>query len=327
MSKEGNKKTAAARIYSGSFVEEYGTIEILRSERYHRYFSVILSKLEWADADIHDKKKKEVLKNVIDIISGSSRNCDVVGMGVDDRFITVLPETDYLGSLITIRKMRRAVDVMAKEYPQVSVNFAQSTYPSDGKSYTDLLGAAEKRISGQKSGLWAKFGIKDKLFWQAVSILLQNKYDDGNVASTFDVGADMEFPPVFISLLQETVLREIIRHPSKKGILYMGLGNISPDSIMLKTISNMPKTMTKVFIVGGGESDKLNIVNATHIYVSDDRLLDTFFILFIREDTAYVVVCRERWGGTFSCFHSVDPYLAEGLIEKFQRDYYLQEQL
>lgn len=323
---EEYRKISPSRFYSSSFVDEYGKIETLRSERYSRVFSIILSQIEWFDSKVKDKEKKAILKKVIEVITDAARDCDVVGMAVNDQFLTILPETDYMGSLITIRKMRRAIDVIAKEYPQISVQFSQSTYPKDGKRYSELLCAAEKRITEQRESVWARFGLKDKLFWEAVSALLEKKYDDPRIASTFDVGNDVELPPFFLNRLQETALQDAAHNPKRKGILYLGLRKISPDAPILKSIHDMPQTMTKVFIVGEGWGGA-DIANATSIYISDERLLDTLFILFMREDTAYAAMCREGWGERFLCFHAADPYLVESLIEKFQKDYSLQEQL
>lgn len=327
---EEYRKISPSRFYSSSFVDEYGKIETLRAERYNRVFSIILSQIEWpddtADNKVKDKEKKAILKKVIEVITDAARDCDVVGMAVNDQFLTILPETDYMGSLITIRKMRRAIDIITKDYPQISVQFSQSTYPKDGKRYSELLCAAEKRIAEQKDGLWAKFGLKDKLFWEAVSTLLEKKHDDPCAASTFDVGNDAEFPHFFLNRFQEIALQDAGHNPKRKGILYLGLRKISPDAPILKSIHDMPQTMTKVFIVGEGWGGA-DIANATSIYISDERLLDTLFILFMREDTAYAAMCREGWGDTFSCFHTADPYLVESLIEKFQKDYSLQEQL
>jgi len=61
--------------------------------------------------------------------------------------------------------------------------------------------------------------------------------------------------------------------------------------------------------------------------LDDPRLKETFFTFLMTEETSYALICKENWGSTFSCFHSSDPVLVEGLITKFQNEYSLKEQL
>ncbi|MEK7803140.1 MAG: hypothetical protein AAB251_01930, partial [Deltaproteobacteria bacterium] len=205
--------------------------------------------------------------------------------------------------------------------------FSTVTYPRDGKGYGELRGAAENRIKEQREGTWLKLGFEDKPFWEAISVLLEGKgYEEKDIAS-FDLGKGLDLPVFFIDRLQEMVLQEISQDPRKKGVLYIGIRKISQNLPILKAVDTMGATTTKIFIVGEGEEGRWGLNNAIPLYLNDPRLLETFFIFFLREDFSYAVVCRERWGEQYSCFHTVDQYLIEGLISKFQRDYSLQEQI
>src|SRR3990170_2233845 len=149
---------------------------------------------------------------------------------------------------------------------------------------------------------------------------------DKDMAS-FDMGEGFDFSISFLDRLQEMILQEILRDPRKKGFLYLGVRKISPNLPLLKAIETVGTTATKIFVVGEGEEGRLGIQNAIPLYLADPRLLETFFIFLLREDFSYAAVCRESWGGQYSCFHTVDQYLIEGLVSKFQADYSLQEQL
>jgi hypothetical protein len=63
------------------------------------------------------------------------------------------------------------------------------------------------------------------------------------------------------------------------------------------------------------------------IPLNDERFSTVAFTFFINEDSAYAIVSKEGWSGTWSSFHTSDPVFVEGLITKLQRDYALQEQL
>lgn len=327
-----SKKIFPTRFYNAFFITEYGRLETLRAERYNKTFSVILTHIE----GFHNLKRKLEKKELLDFLKGLIqtmmevlRNCDVIGMVEDKKIVAVLPETDYFGSCISVRKLKKAIEqITTKGGPYASIIFSNVSYPRDGKGYGELLVAAENRVREQQDGVWVKSGLEDKTFWEIVSLLLEGKAEgvDTDMAS-FDMGEGFDFSISFLDRLQEMILQEILRDPRKKGFLYLGVRKISPNLPLLKAIEAVGATSTKIFVVGEGEEGRLGIQNAIPLYLADPRLLETFFIFLLREDFSYAAVCRESWGGQYSCFHTVDRYLIEGLVSKFQADYSLQEQL
>lgn len=326
-----SKKIFPGRFYNAFFVTEYGKLETLRAERYNQNFSIILTHIEGFRTLSKKLEKKELLgflKGLIKAIMDTLRNCDVIGMVEDKKIIAILPETDYFGSCIAIRKIKKGIEsVTTKGEPYASVIFSNVSYPRDGKGYGELIVAADKRVEEQKEGLWLKSGFDNKSFWEIISILLAGEAYEENDAAPFDIGKGFDLPVFFLDRLQEMILQEILRDPKKKGVLYLGARKITPTLPVLKAVDTLGATGTKIFIVGEGEEKKWNLSNATPVYLSDSRLLQTFFIFFLGEDFSYAVVCKERWGEQYSCFHTANPYLVEGLISKFQREYSLQEQL
>lgn len=328
---DDSKKIFPTRFYNAFFITEYGKLETLRAERYNKNFSVILTTIE----GFHHLKKKleknellDFLKELIKAMMEALRDCDVIGMLEDKKLVAILPETDYFGSCISVRKLKKAVErLTTKGEPYASIIFSNVSYPRDGKGYGELHGAAEQRIQEQKDGVWHTLGLEDKSFWEIISALLEGKdYATKDIAS-FDLGKGLDLPIFFLDRLQEMVLQEIVREPRKKGFLYIGARKISPNLPILKAMDTIGATATKIFVIGEGEEGRWNLANVTPLYLTDPRLLETFFIFFLREDLSYAVVGRERWGEQYSCFHTVDPYLIEGLISKLQIDYSLQEQV
>lgn len=326
-----SRKIFPSQFYNAFFVTEYGKLELLRAERYNKNFSVILTHIEGFNNLRKKLEKKEVLsflKELIKTIMETLRNCDVIGMVEDKKIVAILPETDYFGSWIAIRKLKKAVEnVTTKGEPHASIIFSNVSYPRDGKGYGELLAAADKSIQEQRQGLWLKLEFENKHFWEIISMLFAGKGYEEKDTAPFDIGKGLDIPAFFLDRLQEMIFQEILRDPKKKGVLYLGARKISPNLPVLKAIDAIGVTATKIFIVGEGEEKRWSLSNAAPVYLSDPRLLETFFMFFLREDFSYAVVCKERWGEQYSCFHTVDPYLVEGLINKFQKEYGLQGQL
>lgn len=327
-----SKKTFPGRFHNAFFVTEYGKLEVLRAERYNKKLSIILIHIRGFNNLKKKMEKNELLaflKELIKATMQALRNCDVIGMVEDKKIVAILPETDYFGSCIAVRKMKKAVEnLTAKDQPHASIIFSNVSYPKDGKGYGELLVAADKKVNEQEEGLWLKLDFEGKPFWEIIALLLGGKGYEEKDAVPFDIGKDLSLPVFYLDRLQEMIFQEIARDPKRRGILYLGVRKILPNLPILKAIDTIGTTSTKIFIVGeGAEEKKWDMSKITPIYLSDARLLETFFLFFLGEDISYAVACKERWGEQYSCFHTVDPYLVEGLINKFQREYSLHEQL
>lgn len=329
--RDESKKVFPSRFYNAFFVTEYGKLEVLRAERYSKNLSIIFTHIEGFSSLKKKLEKDELLaflKYLIKTMMETLRSCDVIGMVEDKRLVAILPETDYFGSCIAVRKLKKAMEsVTTKGEPHASIIFSNVSYPRDGRGYGELIAAADKKLKEQEQGLWLKLSFEDKPFWEIIAALLSGKGYEEKDAVPFDIGKGLELPVFFLDRLQEMIFQEISRDPKKRGILYLGARKISANLPILKAVDAIGAASTKIFIVGEGEEKKWSLSNAAPVYLSDQRLLETFFVFFLGEDFSYAVVCKERWGEQYSCFHTVDPYLIEGLINKFQKEYGLQEQL
>ncbi|MEE9614993.1 MAG: hypothetical protein V3W31_08625 [Thermodesulfobacteriota bacterium] len=319
-----------SRFHDAFFMNEYGRLEAIRSERYGNQFSVILTHIDaFQDRkQVPDKKKfLDFLKEVVTTIQQVVRDCDVVGMLEDRRIITVLPHTDYFGALITIRKLTKAVTKLKMADGHAApVIFAQATYPKDANGYGELVGVASKKISERKDSLWEKLSLKDKIFWEITASVL-GKGHEGKGYSNFDIGQGQDIPRPFMDVIGDMVIKEITRVPDKRGILYIGTKSLELDRHMKKLLDSAGTTATKIFVVGEDVGGKFETKGATPIALSDHRLGEVTFTFFLNEDLAYAFLCKESWGDTFTCFQTSDPYFVDGLLAKFQKDYSLQEQL
>lgn len=319
------KKLFPGRFYDAFFVSEYGRIESTRATRYNACFSVILIGAGEPGAFSEGEEGLEFLRKLATAVLGSIRSCDVAGLSEDGQLMVILPETDYFGSLIASRKLSRALSAaLMDEEGKVLVSHA--TFPRDGRDFKELTAVAAKRVAERRDSLWERLECKGKLFWEIAGSLTGRNTSSFDGAS-FDAGSGQDLSEFFIDQINELIIKEIARAPQRRGIMYYGTRNITASLPVVKMLGTAGSTATKVFIVGESEGGAWEVRNAMPLLLDDPRLRETFFTFFLNEDTAYALICKENWGATYSCFHTADPVLVEGLITKFQNEYSLQEQL
>ena len=322
------RKLFPGRFYDAFFIGEYGRIEATRATRYNTCFSLIVIGVDGAGdgLPLENAEGLEFLKKLVDKVLASVRSCDIAGLSENGRIMVILPETDYFGALIASKKLSRALTQTVKGASKHSVLLSSATFQRDGRTFPEMAAAAEKRVIERADSLWEKLGCSGKLFWEIAGSLNGRNITGLNGAS-FDAGAGQDLSEFFIDQINELIIKEIARSPRRRGIMYYGTRNLSASLPVVKNLNTAGSTATKVFLVGDSEGSVWEIKNALPLFLDDPRLKETFFTFFLNEDTAYALICKENWGSTFSCFHTSDPVLVEGLITKFQNEYSLQEQL
>ncbi len=324
------RMTLPAGFHDAQFVSEYGRIESLRASRYGTRFSVIVIDITGLCAgpdEIEAGEATEALRKIASAVLDSTRTCDVAGLMGFNRIAVLLPETDYFGSLVAIRKISKAVGgAIAGRKPALSVLITHAAFPKDGKGFGELLSTAARRSAQRRESLWEKNGFRDKLFWEIIAELSGRNYS-GFESASFDAGSGLALTDTFIDRINELIISEASRNPHKRGVLIFAAKKISAGLPVINALSFAGAIATKIFLVGEGEDKLWDIRCATPISIDDPRLRETFFTFFFNEDTSYALICRENWGATYSCFHTSDAFLVEGLITKFQSEYSLQEQL
>lgn len=310
--------------YETGFLNEYGRLEVLRSARYNRSFSLILIEFENPAAPGWDKFFMEVSTTLLKSI----RDCDIPGFTDDGKIAVILTETDHFGSLSAIRKINRLIDpIRLKGDRDKNFIIAQATFPKDARTFKDLLSAASKRLDERKKSIIESLRLKDKLFWEIMGEIMGQPRKDEKYAN-FDAGSGEAVSEFFMDRVNELVINELQRWPAKKGILYFATKKISSQLPFVKSLHSIGPVAAKVFLVGEGNEEELwDIKAATPICIDDPRMKELSFTFFLNEDTAYAIIFRESWGGVFSCFHTSDRHLVEAIINKFQKDNSLQEQL
>lgn len=321
---ETHNKISHARqgnLYDSYFVTEYGRLEAMRATRFNNSFSIVL--VDLGENTSPDSLGSETVGRLASAVLSSVRVCDVAGFAEDNQVVVILPETGYFGSLTAIRKLTRSIEAALAE-SGIAASLSQATFPKDGKGFGELLSTAVKRAGERRRSLWTKLGLSEMLFWEIIGKLTGESYGSFE-ASSFDAGAGFELSEFFIDQINELIIKEISRSPRKAGLAYFSAKKISPDLPVLKSLTGSGQISTKIYLAGEGEAD-VKVRNATPILLEDPRLREVCFTFYLSEDSCYALLAKENWGGTFSCFHSSDGALVEGLISKFQAEYSLQEQ-
>lgn len=313
----------SGRLHDTAFIREYGTLESLRAARYNTCYSILLVDIEGADNGTEDGKA--VYADIASAVTASVRSCDVAGSNGPGQILVILPETDFFGTLLTIRKLARALDPFLSTRA-LSVIFSHATFPRDGKGFGELLSRASALVKEKRSSMWETMHMKDRIFWEIIAHLASTPRREFN-SSSFDAGAGMELSEFIVDQLNELIVNEVARAPQQRGILYIASKKISSALPIIKTLGLAGNIATKVFLVGEAGADLQEIKNATPVPISDPRLKELFFTFYLSEDAGYAVIYKEAWGDTLSCFHTADKVLVEGLITKFQSEYALGEQL
>ncbi|MBW7956554.1 MAG: hypothetical protein H3C68_01560 [Deltaproteobacteria bacterium] len=305
------------RFYDSFFLGEYGRLETARAKRYNAQFSLVA--LDLGEGAI----EAGLIEGLATGVVAATRDCDVAGLYDGSRVIVILPETDYFGAAVTARKLAKALDGLEDCRNAV---ITHATFPRDGRAFRELAGAAIRRAEEKKASIWEKEGLGKKLFWEILGELTSRNYK-GYEYSSFDAGAGQDLSEFFLDQVNELIIREIAGEPARRGIMYYAAKSLSSSLPVVKNLGSAGQVATKVFLVGEGEGSIWDVRNALPLLLDDPRLRETFFTFFLNEETAYAIICKENWGATFSCFHTSDFGLVEGLITKFQQEYSLQEQL
>lgn len=323
---QDDRKTALVRFYDPAFINEYGRLETLRSVKFNVGFSVALIELYSPDGNSVGNLKAELtadaLKRLVAAVLGSVRNCDIAGTNDGAHVIVVLPQTDYFNALSCVKALTEATDYLKKDKAGIRASVTLATFPKDGKTFADVVATALKRAQAKTNSLWAEFEGKNKLFWEIIGDLFSRPYE-GFENACFDAGMGYDLTEFFIDQINELVIKEIKRAPRRKGLLYISSKAISPALPAVKTLSSAGQISTTIYLAGDSEpgTNLSEIKNATPLVIDDPRLKETFFTFFLNEHSGYALVCKENWGATFSCFHSCDQYLVEGLINSFRNEY------
>jgi two-component system cell cycle response regulator len=337
-------KDNTTRSYNLAYLSDYVEKEIRKARRYNRTFSLIGLKIDnyqEIQKNFGQTPLAQTVERIILSLSELLRESDIIARVSEREIYIFMPETDYFGSLILVRRIDKVLrskryisdpERDPRDVGELVFSLGSAAFPRDGTDFDSLTVKITSRMEEHRSSIYKKLNLEEKGFWEVVGLLLGK----AGYKATEDIkGLSRHhiFTPSLIEQTQKVIFREIAQNPDMRGILYMGVRRIDPGMSLLENHQIIEASATRVFILGqpagaeGNEDKSWDIPQITPVFLSDERILQHTFILYLNEDYAYGLICRKDKQGKLFGFHTGDSTLVERMISKLQENYMLKKQL
>jgi two-component system cell cycle response regulator len=325
-----DRDTAA---YNLSYFTDYASKEIYKARRYGRTFSLLtfsIDNLPLVRVRLGAADAKKAVRGIIRALSKIIRDSDVIAKASDQEFYLLLPETDFFGALMFVRRATAAVrdepDVQEVEgkLPLALVG-GVSTFPKDGEDFDELVHRCRRRMDERRASLQRRLLLDGLPFWDEVDLLL-------GTPQSPKLPADERAEPsrrgkvsdVLFDELQSEIARELLRDPGARGLLYMGGPEIRSDLPIASGLETAPPELASRIYVLGRRVDLESHPALTPVFLEgDERVSRHEFLFWLSEHASYALIQRRGKGATWG-FHSSDTAVVDGLISKLQAEYDLQ---
>ncbi len=318
--------------YTLSYFTDYAAKEIYKARRYGRTFSVLtfsIDNLPQLRLRLGNEAARTAQRSTLKALSQIIRDSDVVARATDQEFHALLPETDFFGALMFLR---RALQAMHDE-PEARVLEAKipfgltggaSSFPRDGDDFDELLNKSRKRMDDRRGSLHRQLKLEGLPFWDEVELLLGNSKSPRLPDAPGEPSRRGRVADVLFDELQVEVSRNLLREPNARGLIYVGVPELSFDVPIAMGLEGVtPELAPRVYVLGR-RADLVTHPVITPVFVEgDDRLGRHEFLLWLGDGAAYALLQRRGRGATWG-FHSSDPTLVEGLVSSLQTEYSLQ---
>jgi diguanylate cyclase (GGDEF)-like protein len=325
-----DRDTAA---YHLSYFTDYASKEIYKARRYARTFSVLTFSLDGlADvrAALGAGEARRAHRGVMRAISRIVRDSDVLAKASEHEFYLLLPETDFFGATMFLRRVTAALreeqDVVQVEArAPLGLVAGAATFPKDGEDYDVLVHTCRRRMDERRASLQRTLVLDPLPFWDEVELLL------GSQASP-KLPEDPRAEPsrrgkvsdALFDDLQAEIARELLRDPGARGVLYVGGPEVRASLPIAAGLEGAPAEFAARVYVLGRRADLDGHNALTPVFLEgDERISRHEFLLWLSETSAYALLQRRGRGATWG-FHTSDMAVVDGLISKLQAQYSLQ---
>jgi diguanylate cyclase (GGDEF)-like protein len=322
--------------YNLAYFVDYAGKEFYKARRYGRAFSLIvlsIDNVEQIRKEAGRDLQRRAARDLVNAVGRVVRDADILAKVSESEYYVLLPETDYFGALMFIRRaseeIRKEESVRRiEERCPVLLSMGAATFPKDGEDFDELLHWARTRVGEQRGSLLRRLHLGDvdpAAFWELCDLLLseQARIPDSSPSCR------MECDPEFFAAAQREAAREVARDPRARGLLYVGVrdgvgGAAIRDALPPGEVAaRSGDTSVHVYLLGprgeGGPTAPHPLI--TEVFLDGDpRMVGHDFLLFISEHSAYGIIQRpgER------LFHTSDVPLVDALVSKLQTLYDLQ---
>lgn len=318
--------------YTLSYFTDYATKEIYKARRYGRAFSMLTFSLDNLAAirqRVGHAAVRQAQQIVLRVISQIIRDSDVVARATEHEFHVLLPETDYFGGLMFLRRALSSVieeaDAKALEARvPMGLTGGVATFPRDGDDFDELLVCCRRRMDERRGSLHHHLRLEPLPFWDEVELLLGNSRSPRLPDAPGEPSRRGKVADVLFEELQSEIGREFLREPMARGLLYVGGPAVKNELPIVRSLDHAPTDFAPRVYVLGRHADLQEHHAMTPVFLEgDERLARHEFLLWMGDGSAYALLQRRGRGATWG-FHTSDPTLVEGLVSKLQTAYDLQ---
>ncbi|RMG60563.1 MAG: diguanylate cyclase [Deltaproteobacteria bacterium] len=330
------------KVYSETFFRDFFMKEAAKSERFKRPLTLVHMVIENYSFLISRAKETvvhEKLSDILAVVGQTLRDSDIISRLDSNRFCILLPETDYLGGLITIRRLRKAMKkALSFEYFDRDLTFEvvmrAVSFPSEGRTLEELSEKAEQKFLAFKRSTVSKYRLYDRELWDIFDVI----FGPGRRMSDEARGKNGKGPRVrsdfgrnrYFYMSADECLKfvEVVAHDlaidrETRGIIVVAGPRPELVRQALATFDLSEVSGKKVYILGTSVVPKMETGNIIVVPTGDSRLDRNFLLVYLKETGAYAVLGRiegdRMWG-----FNTSDEVLVEILYEKVQELYLIQ---
>jgi two-component system cell cycle response regulator len=329
-----DRDTAA---YNLSYFTDYAGKEIYKARRYGRTFSLMIfsiDNLAQVKVRLGATEARQATRGIIRALTRMIRDSDVIAKASDSEFYVLLPETDYFGASMFMRRAHAAVreEADAEEVDAqlpLGLVAGASTFPKDGEDFDELIHRCRRRTEERRASLQRRLLLDGLPFWGEIDLLLGNPQSPRlpAAAPAAEPSRRGQVSEGLFDELQAEIARELLRDTSARGLLYIGLPEIRADLPVVTTLEaagGAPTELAARAYLLGRRGDLASHPTLTPLFLEgDERLARHELILWLSEHSAYALVQRRGRGAAWG-FHTSDTAVVEGLVSKLQAEYDLQ---
>ncbi len=311
--------------YSYPFFREFVIKEIQKSRRHKRPMALAVIKILVPDKEARGVSFEEFIHEILSIMVKTFRDSDIFCRVDRDEYLLILPETDYMGSLIAIRRFEKNVEDYISRYmgdllPSIRIIGRSVSCPKDGEEISVLERELDRKFQAAKQSLYWKLNLQGKGLWE----VFHNLFSIPEVNPVISNAAKIILTDNEVEGIHRFIIEDMIG-TNYKALLYI-LADQFPESINISMLPLKSDKSVKLYYLGRGNGERFDHGAFFPIKVEDEKLLMNRACIYLTEDSAYALLGRKIENG-WEGFHTSDEYLVERLIYKVQEEYKLQLQL
>ena len=290
--------------YNLAYFVDYAGKEFYKARRYARAFSLVVLSIDNAEQMRKEGGRelyRRAMRDLVGAVSRVVRDADILAKVSESEYYVLLPETDYFGALMFLR--RAAEEVRREESIRESSGAARSslsmgaaTFPKDGEDFDELLHWARARVQEQRGSLLRRLHLADvpaNAFWELADLLLSDHARIPESSPSARLARDAEL----FAAAQREAAREIGRDPRARGLLYVGTRERLALAPVVQALppgdvaARAGDATVRVYLLGprgAGDAAPVGHPLVTEVYLDGDkRFAGHEFLLFISEHSAY----------------------------------------